>query len=252
MGGNSPCPIIINAQVFHVSIPNGSDGAIDITASNGVPPYNYIWNTGATTEDLYFIPSGFYSVTVSDTNCAAVYSTSVIEPYDSTITYYDSLLVPPIDTCFGFVPDSFYISNVVINGNDVIITWVFTGSGMIFTLPVTYTFSGYGNYIAAVTINCNDKSFTSTYMSYVRLFAQMSVEEFNTSIQVYPNPARDKIYIGEGLDLISVALHDVTGYLVDRFYGQNVIDINHLQSGLYSVIIQTSDSKIVRKLIITK
>ncbi len=252
LGGNTPCPIIINAQVYHVSVPNGSDGAVDITVSNGTPPYNYIWNTGANSEDIYFLPSGVYSVTVSDANCSKVFSTSVLEPYDSTITYYDTLLVPPIDTCFGFVPDSFYISNAVINGNSVIITWTFTGNGLVFTLPVTYTFNAYGNYIVAVTINCNDKSFTSTYMSYVRLYQGMSVEEYNSAIQIFPNPAHDKIYLNGSHLIETVLLYNITGSLVDTYSGQNVIDLSHFESGLYTVVIVAGKAKVMKKLIISK
>jgi hypothetical protein len=252
LNGTGPCPITINAQVYHVTIPNGSDGAIDITVTNGVPPYSFLWNTGASSEDIYFLSSGIYSVTVSDTNCATIFSASVIEPFDSTIINFDSLLVPPIDTCFGFVPDSFYISNVSLSGNNVVIIWVFTGNGMMFTLPVTYVFNGYGNYIASVSINCNDKSFTATYMSYVNLYAGMSVEEYESALKIYPNPARDKIVISDATSLESVSIYDATGLLVGSYRMQNIIDVDHLQPGFYTIIMNTGKSIISRKLIISK
>jgi len=44
----------------------GSNGAIDITPSNGQAPYRYAWNTGATTEDIGHLNAGSYSVTVTD------------------------------------------------------------------------------------------------------------------------------------------------------------------------------------------
>jgi hypothetical protein len=51
---------------YNVSCFGKKDGAIDITATGGVPPYTYQWSTGDTSEDLIDLPSGFYEVTVKD------------------------------------------------------------------------------------------------------------------------------------------------------------------------------------------
>lgn len=67
---------------------NGTDGIINAVASGGVAPYTYLWSNGATTPVISNIPSGNYSLTVTDAvGCSVTGSASIPQPSKVTLTY---------------------------------------------------------------------------------------------------------------------------------------------------------------------
>jgi hypothetical protein len=69
---------------FNISCHGGSDGAIDLTVTGGVPPYKYTWTgDGGFSEDLTGLSSGDYSVRIEDGNLAEVTAfIALTEPAD--------------------------------------------------------------------------------------------------------------------------------------------------------------------------
>jgi len=73
----------VNAEIFCFG---DSTGAIDLTVTGGTTPYTYNWSNNEITEDITGIPSGVYTVTVTDSNnCSQNTSIDVIEPTEMII-----------------------------------------------------------------------------------------------------------------------------------------------------------------------
>jgi hypothetical protein len=60
--------IVINGNASPILCFGGNDGFIDITVTGGTEPYSYEWSNNQNTEDIFFLPIGNYSVTVTDIN----------------------------------------------------------------------------------------------------------------------------------------------------------------------------------------
>ena len=102
----APQAMSLTAVITDVSCFGGSDGAIDLTVSGGTSPYSYSWSNGATTEDIFGLSAGIYSVTVTDVNsCSVSESFTVDEPEQLVL----SGVVTPV-SCFGFNDGSIDLS----------------------------------------------------------------------------------------------------------------------------------------------
>jgi subtilisin-like proprotein convertase family protein len=61
---NEPVLPVISSEYVNPSC-NESNGSINITVTGDQTPYTYLWNTGATSQDLFNIPAGSYSIEIT-------------------------------------------------------------------------------------------------------------------------------------------------------------------------------------------
>lgn len=69
-----PSLLSTSVTITHPGCPGASDGSINLTVTGGTPGYTYLWDTGATTEDVSGLPAGLYSVTITDNNSCVTYA----------------------------------------------------------------------------------------------------------------------------------------------------------------------------------
>ncbi len=90
--------LIVNGFATPVTCFGDTDGEVWVTTSSGMPPYNYVWNTGWTDSVIVLAPSDFYHVTITDSRgCSKTISNlEVTQPLPVVFAIIPS---PPI--CIG-------------------------------------------------------------------------------------------------------------------------------------------------------
>jgi hypothetical protein len=79
----------------------------------------------------------------------------------------------------------------------------------------------------------------------------LSVDELESDIiSVYPNPAKDVIYV-DANKTFDATIYNYQGQTVMRVYENNgKIDVSELSSGMYFVEIKTNDNVVVKKVLV--
>ncbi|MBL0308190.1 MAG: gliding motility-associated C-terminal domain-containing protein [Bacteroidetes bacterium] len=83
---SQPSALNVTSIVNNVSCFNGTNGAIQLSATGGTSGYSYNWGGGVATQNRNAVTAGNYSVTVSDnSNCSTTHSVSISQPTELSI-----------------------------------------------------------------------------------------------------------------------------------------------------------------------
>lgn len=91
--------LLANTTITDVRCYGDLTGAISVQASGGTPPYHYLWSNDSTQSELNNLPSGTYTVTVTDANDCLSYSGGVIKQPDAVLEIIAE--VYPV-SCYGY------------------------------------------------------------------------------------------------------------------------------------------------------
>jgi hypothetical protein len=80
------------------------------------------------------------------------------------------------------------------------------------------------------------------------------IEELTSSVNIYPNPVSDKLYIKTEAEIEEVVVYDVYGRVQNLRNSEtqklrNSIDVTDLNSGVYFVKVRTENGNIVKRII---
>lgn len=215
----SPAALNIIEIISPPSCVPGNDGSIDITVLGGTAPYTYLWSNGSTSEDIYSLSVGTYSVTVTDlNNCTFSKTFNVVNPLAPTIS---AIVNPP--SC---VPGNDGSIDIIISGGTIPYSFIWNDGEI---TEDRFNLSP-GNYSVTVT-DANNCSAVKT-----NIFVPINNPPSLSFIDKKPscNPGGD----GE-IDLIVYNGTMPFTYLWSN--GATTQDISSLTPGTYSVTV--SDSK---------
>lgn len=235
-----------------------ANGGVDITVSGGQSPYTYVWNTGATTEDLSGVSYGFYYVTVTDANgCEATAGYHI----PNNTTEIEIGFVQPANICVGGTrrleianPDpscTYDWYDAALGGN-------FLGTGTEICInpgsPGTRTYwvrasCGFCSGLASVDLNVlfagsKSCSFITSDINCTTVVNKAGLaEEVQQGFNLYPNPAGNQVEIttlDQSSANWSVKVYDLTGskVLVEQNLnerGEGGLNIMSLPAGAYFV-----------------
>ncbi|TXI88050.1 MAG: T9SS type B sorting domain-containing protein [Crocinitomicaceae bacterium] len=92
-------PLHATSTQVNVACHGESTGSIDVSVTGGTSPYTYAWNSGQSSQDLSSIPTGTYSLEITDFNgCGFLLPT--VQVTQPTAPLSDAFVSVPV-ACFG-------------------------------------------------------------------------------------------------------------------------------------------------------
>ncbi len=220
----------------------GSNGSASLYVNGGIPPHSYLWNTGATTQNINNLSAGTYSVVVTDAiGCTA--NNQVV------ITAPDELVVTT-----GSVQNSSQATTTV-SGGTAPYTYVWNSTPAQFTPTASGLMTG--TYYVVVT----DANLCSVVASVV--VENIGIEEVSLSQQVslYPNPTANEVFVGYNFSSeqeLEINVVNGLGQVVmtanepHALDGKVRLDVSNLANGVYYVVISNGTDSDNRRLVIQK
>lgn len=235
----------VTNSVTNVSCFGGSDGAINLTVTGGVPPFTYAWSNGATTEDVSGLAAGSYTVTITNANaCSSTSTISVTEPMALVVTTSSVS-----DTAGAGVGSA----TAIATGGTTPYTYTWDGNAGMATLSGLMS----GTYSVIVT---DANGCTATDDATVGTVNTTNID-YVTNLSIAPNPTKGNVTIDLELSKnadVAISIYTITGVLIADFGKENTakqtqqIDLSNYAEGLYLIRFVIDNQVITKKMVLGK
>jgi len=223
---SKPLPIDVSASIIPDTCGLGM-GVIDLTVSGGVPPYSFSWSNGAGTEDVSNLVSGSYTVTITDAGGDTFIETYFVETYNPMTVFN----FPLFFEYSGYVDNTSCDPNNPNGGIDITPTtnlpfaWIYPNG---VTTPSIHNLSA-GAYSATVTLgNC------------VEYHSNLTIADIPDSPDL--TAVVDNSSCGQPNGAINLSVSGAEPpYTFLWSNGATTEDVSGLPTGLYSVVVTSSD-----------
>jgi hypothetical protein len=237
---SEPLPIIVTANQVNVFCAGGNNGAINLTVSGGVFPYNFQWSNGDNSQGLFNLSANTYSVNVIDFNgCSSAHTYNITQPTSPLIV-------------------NSAISNATSgSANDGSVDITVTGG----VGPYTYNWSNGattedisgltpGAYLVTITDN-NGCTTSSTYI-VGNVLGISGNQILSSEVMLYPNPSKDNATIeAKGYNIDKLEVLNLLGQKIfESSPKTSMVDINTaaFKPGSYFVRIYINNKLVTKRL----
>lgn len=223
------CDLAITSTVINLSCYNSSDGAIDLAVSTSFFPVTYDWSNGQIVEDIFGLPAGTYSVTVTDANnCTAVENIIIESPPELTLYCFEE---NPVSTSGG--NDGWGIVNIEGGYSPYTIAWAGPSFG-----NTTGGFSD--NILEDLSAGTYEVTVTDANGCYNTCLFTINEPDVCFLVEhTVTNPS----CFGEGTGAIDITITDgIPPFIYEWSNGTNVEDPTGLFEGTYSVTITDANN----------
>ena len=123
-------------------------------------------------------------------------------------------------------------------------------------------------YPAAMADDCGDKnsrwvsldgktwedlktySLNGSWMIRVYIEGEESISELNSSLNIFPNPAKDQLFVETEMSVEEISVYDVFGRQQLAISGQqSAVDVSNLSNGVYFVKVKSENNEVVKRFI---